>query len=98
MTPWTHQLRRLTENQDRHMCQTYPGYRHRQAGQARMGRSVIRLRADKLRVARYESRGGKSFHPSPSRRLMLLTIRTVDFYPCSIYSRKNNVIKSAGHL
>lgn len=94
----TSQLRRLTENQDRHMCQTYPGYRHRQAGQARIGRSVIRLRADKLRVAHYENRGGKSFHPSLSRRLMLLAIRT-DFYPCSsIYSCENNVIKSAGHL
>lgn len=49
------QLRRLTENQDRHMCQTYPGRRHgqaEQAGQARTGRSVIRLRADKLRATR----------------------------------------------
>lgn len=48
------QLRRLTENQDRHMCQTYPGRGHRQAeraGQARTGRSVIRLRADKLRCS-----------------------------------------------
>ncbi|KYN39422.1 hypothetical protein ALC56_05915 [Trachymyrmex septentrionalis] len=38
------------------MCQIYPGYRHSQAGQAQIGRSVIRLRADKLRVAHYESR------------------------------------------
>lgn len=38
MTLWTtSQLRRLTENQDRHMCQTYPGYRHSQAGQAQIG-------------------------------------------------------------
>ncbi|TGZ38404.1 hypothetical protein DBV15_06727 [Temnothorax longispinosus] len=75
----TSQLRRLTENRDRHMCQTYPGYRHRQAGQARIGRSVIRLRADKLCVAHYENRGGKSFHPSPSWRLMPLAIRMADF-------------------
>ncbi|KYN10830.1 hypothetical protein ALC57_17030 [Trachymyrmex cornetzi] len=45
MTLWTApQLRRLTENRDRHMCQIYPGYRHSQAGQAQIGRSVIRLR------------------------------------------------------
>lgn len=29
------QLRRLTENQDRHMCQTYPGREHGQAEQRR---------------------------------------------------------------
>lgn len=58
------QLRRLTENQDRQMCQTYPECKHRQAkqaGQTRTGRSVIRLRADKLRATYYESRSSKAF-------------------------------------
>lgn len=55
------QLRRLTENQDRQMCQTYPECKHRQAGQARTGRSVIRLRTDKLRATHYESQSDKAF-------------------------------------
>ncbi|KYM99061.1 hypothetical protein ALC62_10175 [Cyphomyrmex costatus] len=71
MTLWTaSQLRRLTENRDRHMCQTYPGYRHSQAGQAQIGRSVIRLRADKLRVAHYESRDA---YRSTHRRQLIVS-------------------------